>query len=42
MRFLRENWVWIAAPVALAVIAVAALLLLTEGGPADGLVYDVG
>ena len=40
-NFLKENWIWIVAPVAVVVIAVVALLLMTEGDPANDFVYHL-
>ena len=31
-RFIKENWIWIAAPIVLVSVAVVALLVLDGGG----------
>ena len=31
LRFLRENWIWIAAPIVLLALLVAAAVMLSDG-----------
>jgi len=42
-RFLRENWIWIVAPLVIVALGLAALLLTrgAESGPGD-FVYPLG
>jgi ABC-type dipeptide/oligopeptide/nickel transport system permease subunit len=40
-NFLRENWIWIAAPIVLVVILVVALLVLGGGGDDSPFVYNI-
>ena len=41
MKFLKDNWVWIVAPVVTVLIVVLALLWFTDGGPADDFTYPL-
>lgn len=41
MRFLRENWVWIVAPIVIVIAAVAYLLITSEGDSAAPFIYNV-
>lgn len=41
MRFLKENWVWIVAPIVVFVALVAWLYFTGEGGFSDGDGYDL-
>ena len=40
-NFLKENWIWIVAPIVVVVAAVAFLLLTTESDPAADFVYNL-
>ena len=40
MRFLKENWVWILAPIALFALVALYLYLSADSGFADHGVYD--
>ena len=40
-KFLKENWIWIVAPVITVVVAVVILLLTTESDPAGDFVYNL-
>ena len=39
--FLKENWIWIVAPIVTVIVAVAVLLLMTESDPAGDFVYNL-
>ena len=39
-KFLRENWIWIAAPIVLVLVLVVALLLMS-GDDASPFVYNI-
>ena len=40
-NFLKENWIWIVAPV-IAVIMVVVVILITSGGdPVEGFIYNL-
>ena len=39
MDFLKENWIWIVAPVVAVLLILAVLLYLTDGGATDDFVY---
>ena len=41
MRFLRENWIWIVAPIVIVLIAVAFLLYNSESDSAAPFIYNV-
>ena len=41
MRFLKENWIWIMAPVVLFAAVAAYLYLSADGGFSDGGGYDL-
>ena len=38
-RFLRENWIWIVAPVVTVVVALVVILVMGEGDPAADFIY---
>lgn len=40
-NFLRENWIWIVAPIVLVLILVVALLVLGGGGDDSPFVYNI-
>jgi len=39
--FLRENWIWIVAPIVLVAILVVVLLLMGGGGDDSPFVYNI-
>lgn len=39
-RFLRENWIWIAAPIVLVALGVVALVILGEDAGPSPFVYN--
>ncbi|MDA1265683.1 MAG: hypothetical protein O2816_11445 [Planctomycetota bacterium] len=41
MKFLKENWIWIVAPVVTVLIVVAALLYFNDKGPVDDFTYPL-
>lgn len=41
MQFLKENWIWIVAPVVTVLVVLAALVYFSSGGPADGFTYTL-
>ena len=41
MKFLKENWIWIVAPVVTVLIVVAALLYFTDNGKVDDFTYPL-
>ena len=40
-EFLKENWIWIVAPIAVVVIAVVVILVVAEGDPASAFIYNI-
>jgi hypothetical protein len=40
INFLRENWIWIAAPIVIFVIVLVALMFMTEDG-ASPFIYNL-
>lgn len=40
-NFLKQNWIWIVAPIVVVAIAVAILLMTTESDPAADFVYNL-
>ena len=42
MRFLKENWLWIVAPVVTVLVVLAVILWTTDSGPADVFIYTLG
>jgi hypothetical protein len=40
-KFLRENWIWIVAPIVVVVVAVVILLVTTESDPAADFTYNL-
>ena len=40
-QFLRENWIWIVAPVLTVVVLVVVILVMSEGDPAADFVYSL-
>jgi ABC-type dipeptide/oligopeptide/nickel transport system permease subunit len=41
MNFLKENWIWILAPVVVVLIFIVALLMFTDRGSTDDFVYTL-
>ncbi len=41
MQFLRENWLWIVAPIVIVLVAVAWLLYTSESDSAAPFIYNV-
>ena len=41
MRFLRENWLWIAVPIGIVIVALALLLVFGDDS-GSGMVYPIG
>ena len=42
MNFLKENWLWIVAPVVTVLIILAILMMMGDGGPSDDYSYHLG
>ena len=40
-KFLRENWIWIVAPIVLVLLLVVALLVFGRGGDESPFVYNI-
>lgn len=40
MRFLRENWAWILAPIVIVVLIIAAIFLFSESDPLAPQMYN--
>ena len=40
-RFLRENWIWIVAPVVIVIVVVGVILYTSEGDPAMDHIYNL-
>lgn len=40
-RFLKENWIWIVAPVVTVIVVVAVILIMSEGDPSADFVYNL-
>lgn len=41
MRFLRENWVWIVAPIAVVAVLLLAIAFLSSGDDPSPFVYNI-
>ncbi len=41
MNFLKENWIWIVAPVVTVLVVLAALLIFSDNGPTDDFTYNL-
>jgi len=40
-KFLKENWIWIVAPVVTVLVVLAILLWMTSGEPTDDFTYPL-
>jgi len=41
MKFLRENWIWIVAPIVIVMVAMVAVILLTQGDTTSPFIYNL-
>ena len=41
MRFLRENWIWIVAPIFIVMALMVAVALMTSGDDTSPFVYNI-
>ncbi len=41
MRFLKENWVWILAPLVGVIIVIVVILVLSDSGPTSDFIYNL-
>ena len=41
MKFLKENWIWIVAPVVTVLVVLAVLFYFTDQGPVDDFTYPL-
>jgi len=41
MNFLKENWIWIAAPIIAVVVLVGIVLMMGEGGEGSMFTYSI-
>jgi hypothetical protein len=41
MRFLRENWIWIVAPIVIVFAAMIAVAYMTSGDDASPFIYNI-
>jgi hypothetical protein len=41
MKFLRENWIWIVAPIVIVFLAMIAVAALTSGNDASPFIYNI-
>lgn len=39
--FLKENWIWIVAPIVVVIAAVVVILVVSEGDPASSFIYNI-
>ncbi len=39
--FLKENWIWIAAPIVIVALTITALVVFGESSPVAPMIYDV-
>ena len=41
MKFLKENWIWIVAPIVTVIAVVAVILVMSKGDPSADFVYTL-